>query len=136
MNYLGRIAAISLTIGVISLAIAYAFGGRDLAQQLRQGPLFARSCGQSDGKSSERHLAWTGDSIDIALPGTVRFRAGEGSDIVIRGAPDAVARVELHGGHLVLDCSWSGAARDIEVTLPGQTIRRLGISGSGKVELD
>ncbi len=138
MSYLGRIAAVSLTIGVISLAIAYAFGGRDFVQHLHQGGLLAHSCGDSDGKGgdSERHIAWSGNSIDIALPGTVRYRAGEGSDIVVRGAPAAVARVELHGEHLVLGCSWSGAARDIEVTLPGQTIRRLGISGSGKVEMD
>jgi hypothetical protein len=138
-RYLGRIAAVALSIGVVSLGLAYAIGGRDLIRLLHdRGAFMARSCGDGDVKvgDSERHLAWTGDSIDIALPATVRFRAGEGSDIVLRGAPDAIARVELRGGHLTLNCRWTASARDMEVTLPGQTIRRLGISGSGRVDMD
>ena len=35
----------------------------------------ARSCGDgAKSGESERRLAWTGDSIDIALPATVRYR--------------------------------------------------------------
>ena len=136
-NYLGRIAVVSLTIGVVSLGLAWMFGGRDLGQLLHRGTLFARSCGDGGkGADTERHLPWRGNSIDIALPGTVHFRAGEGSDIVVRGAPDTIANVEVRGGRLMLDCPWTAEARNIEVTLPGQTTRHVGISGSGKLEMD
>ena len=84
----------------------------------------------------ERHLAWTGDAIDIALPATVRYRVGEGSDIVVRGAPDAIAHVEVRGGHLTLNCRWHTSSRDIEVILPGRPLSRLGISGSGRVVME
>src|SRR5262249_385387 len=85
---------------------------------------------------SERRLAWTGDAIDIALPGTVRYRSGEGSDIVVRGAPGTIAHVEMRGGRLMIDCRWRTSSRDIEVTLPGQTLRRVAISGSAKRDMD
>src|SRR5260370_16232945 len=114
-KYLGRIAIVSLTIGVASLALAWAFGGRDLARLLERGTFVAQSCGDGTTKASdsERHLAWTGDAIDIALPATVRYRSGEGSDIVVRGAPDAIAHVELRGGRLILHCRLHPSSRDI-----------------------
>ncbi len=52
-KYLGRIAIVSLTIGVASLALAWAFGGRDLAHLLDRGTLLAGSCGDSTGKTAE-----------------------------------------------------------------------------------
>src|SRR5262245_3841405 len=137
-HYLGRIAAVSLTIGVLSLALAYAFGGRDVIHLLDRSSFTLQACG-GDAKAgeSERRLAWSsGDSIDIALPAVVHYRSGEGSDIVLRGAPDAIAHVEVRGGRLVLNCRWYTSSRDIEVTLPGQTFRRVAISGSAKLDMD
>jgi putative autotransporter adhesin-like protein len=137
-RFLGRIALVSLTVGVVSLALAYAFGGRDLARLLEHGNFVVSSCDNGDAKAgdSERRMAWSGDSIDVSLPGTVRYRAGEGSDIVVRGAPEIVRNVDVRGGHLVLTCRWHAASRDIEVALPGQTLRRVGISGAGNVEME
>ncbi len=137
-KYLGRIAIVSLTIGVASLALAWAFGGRDLARLLDRGTFLAQSCGDgtAKGSDSERHLAWTGDAIDIALPAVVRYRAGEGSDIVVRGVPEAVANVELRGGRLTLNCRWHTSSRDIEVTLPGRPLSRVAISGSARVAME
>jgi hypothetical protein len=138
-NYLGRIAVVSLTVGVVSLALAYAFGGRDLARLLDRGNLVVSSCGDGGGKTgdSERRLAWSGgDSIDIALPATVRYRSGEGSDIVVRGAPEIISHVELRGGRLTLNCRWHASSRDIEITLPAKPVQRVAISGSAKVVLE
>ena len=137
---LGWIATFGLGIGIVSLALAYAFGGRDLHRLLDRGLSVAQSCEgttKDDALASERRLAWTGgDSIDIALPATVRLRGGEGSDIVVRGAPDTIAHVEVRGGRITLNCRWSAAARRVEITLPGQAFRRVGVSGSGKVMLE
>jgi hypothetical protein len=137
-KYLGRIAIVSLTIGVASLALAWAFGGRNLAHLLDRGTFVSSSCGDGTAKAgdTERHLAWTGDAIDIALPALVRYSSGEGSDIVVRGAPDSIAHVELRGGHLTLNCRWHTASRDIEVILPGRALSRLSISGSARVVME
>jgi hypothetical protein len=136
-HYLGRIAVVSLTIGVVSLGLAWMFGGRDLGQLLRRGTYTLQACGDdTKATASERHLAWSGDAIDIALPAAVRYRAGEGSDIVVRGLPDSISHVELRGDHLVLNCRWHTSSRDIEVTLPGRALSRVAISGSARVVME
>jgi hypothetical protein len=135
-NYLGRIAVVSLTIGVVSLALAYAFGGRDLTRLLDRGTFVVSSCdgGTSKAADTERRLAWSGDSIDIALPATVR--SGEGPDIVVRGPAEVIGHVEQRGGRLMLNCRWHASSRDIEIILPAKPMQRVAISGSGKVVLE
>jgi hypothetical protein len=85
-KYLGRIAIVSLTIGVASLALAYAFGGRDLARLFDRStfslPVMRRR--QRPRRADRSDIGVTGDAIDIALPATVRYRSGEGSDIGAR----------------------------------------------------
>jgi len=138
-NILGRIAVAGIGIGVASLAIAYAIGDSDLDGLWQHGRMGWRGHGCdgpaiADSASSERHLAWSGgDTIEIALPATVHFRAGEGSDLVLRGMPDAIAHVELLGNRLVLDCRSPGR---IDVTLPGNAFRRIGVSGWANVKLE
>jgi hypothetical protein len=138
-KYLGRIALVGLSVGVLSLAVAYALGGRELDGLLDRSLFVAQSCSDGTAKAgaaSERHLAWTGDAIDIALPATVRFRGGDGTDIVVRSSPDTIAHVELRGDHLALNCRGTATSRDIEVSLPGRPLRRLGISGAAKVVME
>jgi hypothetical protein len=138
-NILGRIAAAGLGVGVVSLAIAYAIGGNDLDGLWQRNRMGWRGHGcegpaKADSATSKRHLAWTGgDTIEIALPATVHFRAGDGSDLVLRGAPDAIANVEIRGNRLVLDCRPPGR---IDVTLPGTAFRRIGVSGWASVRLE
>lgn len=134
---LGWIATFGLGIGVVALALAYAFGGRDLDRLLS----VAQSCGDGATKAGaslpERRLPWTGgDTVDIALPATVRLKSGEGSDVIVRGAPDTIAHVEVRGSRITLNCRWSAAARHVEITLPGNAFRHLGVSGSAKVFLE
>jgi hypothetical protein len=133
---LGRIAFLGLGIGFVSLAFAYALGGRDAFRMLHRGDLIAGArCGEGSG-SVERRLAWTGgDTIDITLPARVRVRGGEGNEILARGAPDVLSHVELRGSRLSLDC-YLDPSRAIDITLPGQTFRRINVSGRTKVDLD
>ena len=131
---LSRIAVVGLSVGAICLGLAYLLGGRDAIRGLHHGML-ARSCGEATG-SDERHLAWSGgDRIDIALPGNVHLRGGDGSEIVVRGAPDVIARVELRGHRLVLGCGFGGAPA-IDVTLPGKAFRRIDLAGSARLDLE
>ena len=134
---LGWIATFGLTIGVVSLALAYAFGGRDFDRILS----VAQSCGDGPAKagasSTERRLPWTGgDTVDIALPATVHLKSGDGSDVIVRGAPDTIAHVEVRGSRITLNCRWSAAARHVEITLPGRAFRNIGLAGSAKVFLE
>src|SRR5262245_66593915 len=92
---LGWIAIGGLGIGIASLSLAYAIGSRDI-DTFGFAERWKSSCGDSTGPR-ERRLAWDGgDSVELALPGTVRWRAGEGSEVVVRGAPGAVAHVQVH----------------------------------------
>src|SRR6187455_2951489 len=89
MRTLGLIAIGGLGIGIASLSLAYALGGRDLHRLPFE---LASSCGDgAKGGPSVRQLAWgNGDTIELSLPGTVTFRGGQGSDIVVKGSPDLV----------------------------------------------
>jgi hypothetical protein len=138
---LGWIAVGGLSIGFVSLAIAYVLAGRDLDALLDRGSFLAHSCGDSSGKvdakQTERRLAWAGDdTVEISLPASVRYRGGEGSEVIVRGSPDVIAHVEVRHGRITLDCHRWGRFRDIEVTLPGRAFRRIGLSGSGKLIME
>jgi hypothetical protein len=132
---LGRIAVFGLGIGFVSLALAYALGGRDAYGIFDRHNLFAsRSCGQGTG-SSERRLTWSGgDTINIAVPARVHFRGGEGNEILLRGASDVIGHVELHGNRLFLDCR--SGTNAVEITLPGQGFRRVNVSGWAKLDIE
>jgi putative autotransporter adhesin-like protein len=138
---LGLIAAGGLGVGVVCLSLAYVVGGRDLDRFLDRSTFFAHSCSDSGAKAdanrTERRLTWQGnDTVDIALPATVRYRGGEGSEVVVRGSPDVIAHVEIRHGRIVLDCHQWGRSRDIEITLPGRAFRHIGLAGSGKLVMD
>jgi len=126
---LGRIASFGLGIGIVSLGLAYAVGGGDFDRLVNRSRVFAQACVDGAASASERRLAWTGgDAIDIALPATIRFRGGEGNEIVLRGPPDIIAHVELQGARLTLNCRGS-IGRDLKITLPDQPFRRVNLSG-------
>ena len=140
MRTLAWIALGGIGLGAASLSLAFALDGPRIEDQLLDLSLGSR-CADSDKQTTtsqrERHLAWQdGDEIDLALPGTVRYRGGEGSEIVVRGAPELIAHVEVKRGRLTLNCRSSRDGRSFEVTLPGRTFRRIGIAGSGKLVME
>src|SRR5919112_2735031 len=79
MRTLGWIAIGGIGIGIASLSLAYALGGRDLHRLPFD---LASSCGDgAKGGPSVRRVAWDrSDTIELSLPGTVYFRGGQGSD--------------------------------------------------------
>ena len=133
---LGRIAFFGLGIGFVSLALAYTLGGRDSYRMFDHHDLFAwHGCGGEATGSGERRLTWNGgDTIDIAVPARVRFRGGEGNEILLRGAPDLIGHVELRGSRLFLDCR--SGTRAVEITLPGRAFRRINLSGWAQLDME
>lgn len=138
-NTLGRIGALGLGVGIVSLTLAYALGGPDVTRLLDRRLFAAPSCDGVAAKDgpSERHLAWDGgDVIEIAASATVRFVGGAGNDIVVRGSPSVIANIEVRDNRIALDCHGDSAARDIEITLPGRAFRRIGLSGATRLVME
>jgi hypothetical protein len=137
---LGWIAIGGLSAGVVSLSIAYALGDRSMHRLTNPVAYLTSSCGgtaAAGGAQSERRLAWSGgDTIEIALPATVRYRGGDGAEVIVRGPSDVIAQVAIDGSRLTLDCRIQARLREVEVILPGQKFRRIGLSGSGKLVME
>jgi hypothetical protein len=137
---LAWIAAVGLGGGIILIAIAYSLAGRDFVREAAWRGVLGDTCRETDAKAdnvnpSERRWAWNGgDSVDIALPGTVRFRAGEGSDVIARGSPGMLAHVDVQGGKISSRC-WRFGGSELEVVLPGRAFHRINISGSAKLSM-
>ena len=132
-------AAVGLGGGFVLLLMAFALGGRDFAHEARWGGWWSDSCRPADtnGASSERRWAWNGgDTIDIALPGTVHFHAGHGTEVIARGSPDMLSAIDVRRGKIVFRCRHWGRASDLDITLPGQGLRRFDIVGAGQLAMD
>jgi hypothetical protein len=133
---LGWIAAGGLGVGVVFLSLAYATGGGDMRRMVDLNFPFGRSCSKDGATAAERRLTWDGgDTVNIAAPATVHYRGGEGDEVIVRGAPDLVANVELHGGRITLECRGI-RSRAVDITLPGRAFRRVNLAGSGKVIME
>ena len=134
---LGLVAIAGLGIGVACLSLAWAIGGRDLRTMIAEDRFGWRSCDDDAAAAGpERRLTWTGsDTIEVLTPVPLRLVAGDGSDVVMRGAPDAIAHLKLRGGKL-LSCGRRSASGPIEIELPARALRHVRISGAGTVTLE
>jgi len=134
---LGLVALSGLGIGVVCLSLAWAIGGRDLRTMIAEDRFGWRSCDDDAAAAGpERRLAWTGgDTIEVLTPVPLRMVAGDGSDLVMRGKPEAIAHLRLRGGKL-LSCGRRSAAGPVEIELPARALRHVRISGTGTVTLE
>lgn len=135
-SILARTAVIGLGVGVVSLSLAWALGGRDDIRRVIADERFGwRSCDDTVAVSGpERRLPWTGgDKIEVTTPVPLRLIASDGGDVVLRGTPTAVAHLQMRGGKLYSCGRLDGP---VEVTLPAWALRRVRISGAGNVTLE
>jgi len=135
---LGLVAIAGLSIGVVCLSLAWAIGGRDFRTMVAEDRFGWRSCDDDAVAAAgpERRLIWTGgDTIEVLTPVPLRLIAGDGSDVIMRGAPDAIAHLKLRGGKL-FSCGRRSASGPIEVELPARALRHVRIAGAGTVTLE
>jgi hypothetical protein len=133
---LGRIAVIGLGVGVVSLSLAWVLGGREDIRRVIADERFGwHSCDDTVAVAGpERHLPWTGgDKIEVTTPVPLRLTASGGSDVVLRGTPAAIARLQLRGGKL-FSCGRQDGP--VEIELPARALRHVRISGAGNVTLE
>jgi hypothetical protein len=125
-----------LSVGVVCLSLAYATGGSPLRRMVDLGLSSVGSCKANGATASERRLKWEGDdTVNIAGSAIVHYRGGDGDEVIVRGAPDVVANVEVQGSRITINCRGAGS-RTADITLPGRIFRKMHLSGSGKVLLE
>ena len=137
---LGWLAAGGFGVGIIAFGLVAALGAHELPwQQVGRIWWFSSSC--PDGTDAniaptvtERHWAWDGgDSVEIAVPGTVHYHRGGGDEVIARGPAEAIAHVRVRNGSIGYACWGRWGQRDLDITLPGRAFRAVTISGSGRL---
>ena len=135
-SILARTAVIGLAVGVVSLSLAWALGGRDTFRSIIAEQRFGwRGCDVTVAVAGpERRLPWTGgDKVEVTTLVPLRLIASDGSDVVLRGTPTAVAHLQMRGGKLF---SCGRPDGPVEVTLPARALRHVRISGAGDVTVE
>ncbi len=138
MNKLGWIAAGGIGTGIAAFALMTVVdAGEPRGNKWDRIISHHDSCGgKVEANGPERHLPWDGsDSVTIATPASVRYRGGEGDDVIVRGAPEVVARIFIRDGVIDTDCRSSNNG-NLEITLPGRAFRSLGIAGAGRIVME
>ena len=133
MSILGKIAFVGIGVGVASLSLAWAIGGRELRNTIAERDFSWRSCdaGKVAVAGPERRLPWTGDdTISLALSVPVRLVPGTGNDVVLRGTPETIAHIALKDGRLHADCRNLPDRQTVTIELPSRAFRKVRLSGS------
>jgi hypothetical protein len=139
---LGWLAVGGLAVGIVAFSLAAQLG----APGWRLGEILSAttSCeggadgGSADASATERHWPWDGgDSVEIAVPATVRYRGGSGDEVIAHGSPDVIAHLRVRGGRIDLPCTPRGPGRrGVDITLPGRAFRTVMIAGSGDLIME
>lgn len=138
---LGWIAVTGFAVGFVSLAGAYAAGGKDIwnweGVKRWHGFPFSARCGDATtagAEPTERRWAWTGgDEVTLALSANVHYRVGEGDEVIVRGPADMLSRVVIDDETVTLNCHGFTRGQSLDITLPGRAFREITIAGAGNV---
>lgn len=133
MSTLGKIALGGIGVGVVSLSLAWTTGGRELRNTIAERDFSWRSCdaGKVAVAGPERRLPWSGDgTFRLSLSVPVRLVPGTGNDVMLRGAPETIAHLDLKGGRLRADCRNLTDRQTITVELPSRALQDVRLSGS------
>ena len=137
---LGLIAFGGICVGIASFAVVAATQAGDLLDVLENLNSNHPACEpQNPGGvvASERRWNWDGaDKVDIAIPASVRYRGGEGEEVIARGDPALLAHVTVHDGRISIDCRLGRKHSDLEIVLPGRTFQQVSLLGSGNVVME
>jgi hypothetical protein len=86
---------------------------------------------------SEGRLAWDGsETVTVAVPAKIRWSRGHGTDVVLKGDKDDLERIRLYKGTLQVCGDMDDIDDEIEIVLPGRTVREVTIAGAGELTMD
>jgi hypothetical protein len=137
-NKLAVVAASGLVVGAICIASAAMIAGPDLAN-FDWNNWDGEACDITlANRSGTRTLDWNaGDDIAINLPANVRYRRGQGEQIVIEGDTALLPHVQIDDNDLVMDCRMRNArSQRLSIILPGREFRRFAVHGSANMALE
>jgi hypothetical protein len=137
---LGWLAAGGFAVGIIAFSLAAALGAHEL-EGWNLGRILSslNSChDENDAKidptATERRWAWDGgDTVEIAVPGTVHYRGGIGDQVIARGAPEMLAHLRIRNGTIGSSCYGRWGRSDLDITLPGRVFRTVNMAGSSRL---
>jgi hypothetical protein len=137
---LAIVAVSGIVIGAVLLGTAALVGGQELRRRnFDFGDLFSdrESCGVTLAhRRGSRNLDWSdGDSIGIRLPADVRYRRGQGEQVVIEGDQALLPLIEIDNGNIRLNCRMRNMGR-FTITLPGRDFRHYDLAGSVNLTME
>lgn len=140
---LAIVAFTGLVVSAVAMGAAAAIGAREFKDSF-DGMDFAmfgdrpRCERTGNATATSRTLDWDGsDEVSLNVPGRARYTPNGDKELHVSGDPAIVAHVRVRDGHIELDCrsrNWGDSA--LEITLPGTPMKKFGIAGSGKLELN
>lgn len=140
---LAVVAFTGLVVSAVAMGVAAAIGAQDYGKEFHRLDLLMFSdrprCESTGGATAtNRTLKWDGsDEVSLSVPGRARYTPSGDRELHVSGDPEIVAHVRVRDGHIELDCrgrNWGDEKLDI--TLPGTPMKKFGIAGSGKLELN
>jgi hypothetical protein len=137
---LAIVAISGIVIGAVLLGTAALVGGQELRRQnFDFGDLFndRDRCGVTlANRRGSRSLDWNhGDSIGIRVPSDVRYRRGQGEQVVIEGDEALLALIEIDNNRIQLNCRMRNMGR-LVITLPGRDFRHYDLAGSVNLTME
>ena len=142
------IAVASFVLALACFAGAAALGGRELAANGWVWPEKWQNYGIRISDASPgartveevRKLQWTGsDTLQIDMPGTIRFVQGEQPEVNIEGPVEIISGISLVDGRLFQSDESASAAvgrsDEVEITIVAPSVRRFVVNGSPNLKV-
>lgn len=143
VHKLAIVAFSGLVISAVAMGGAATIGARefgaafdvaDFANWGHDAPRCEKAAGSAP---TSRTLEWDGsDHVSLNVPATSRYTPGSGNQVHVSGDPDLVAHVRVRDGRIELNCRGRWGDSALQITLPGTRMKKFGIAGSGKLELE
>ncbi len=146
MKPLAVVALTSFAVSVVSFlgagmmvatAAATPFSFGEILGLGSDRPRCVNELGEAGEQTTTREFAWNvEDEIRLDVSGVLRYRAGAGDSVEVRGPVYLLGHLEFDGENIHYDCSPRGRAQRIEIELASDNIRKFSIRGSGDMVLE
>jgi hypothetical protein len=138
---LAIVAISGIVAGTVLLGTAALVGGQELRRQNWDiGALWGdERCGVDlSQRHGSRSLDWTGgDRIGIRIPADVRYRRGQGEQVVIEGDEALLPLIRIEDSRVIrMNCNLRGRSARFTITLPGRDFRSYDLAGSVDLTLE
>jgi hypothetical protein len=135
---LGWIALGGFAVGFVALGAAYIIGRGSLWANIPgwivDFAAYDRCDGDNLGETTERRWAWSGaNRVNIAVPGDIHYRVGEGDEVIVRGSIRLLDHIIVEDDSIALKCGASRRGHHLDITLPGKAFREINLAGSGNL---